>query len=77
MTYPEMTLTALMTAITMIQIKSHAGICRTGSSFIRHATTITRSAAVSSFDPSSLTVPVLRATAPSIMSLSPAAAYRA
>ena len=75
-TYPETRLVALIKAITMIQTISQYGIWMFGISYIRHTATRTKSAAVSSFDPNSLTVPVFLATAPSTMSLTPAIIYR-
>ena len=69
--YPEIRLTALIAAITMSQKISHAGICRTGISFIRQQSIIIKPVTVSSFDPNSLTVPVFLATVPSNMSLIP------
>ena len=65
-TYPEMMLIPLISAMTAIQIKSHTGISSTGIIFIRHTVTRIISATVSSCDPNSLTVPVFLATVPSI-----------
>lgn len=75
-TYPQIKLITLITAIMIIQMISHIGMWIAGMSLIRHTTTKTKSAAESSFDPNSLTVPVFRATIPSIMSLTPAMIYK-
>lgn len=66
----------LISAMRTIQIHNHNGTARLGSNFHRHTATNTKSAAVSSFAPNSVTVPVFRATRPSIISVSPAARYK-
>lgn len=77
MAYPKIALNALIAAIAIIQTASQAGTSMAGTSLIRHATNKAKSAAVSSFAPNPLAVPVFRAIAPSAMSLSPATMYRA
>ena len=65
----------MISAMPPIQSQSHKGTESVGSSFHRQTATNTKSAAVSSFAPNSLAVLVLRATAPSIMSVRPATRY--
>ena len=70
---PEMIFTTFMRAMIPIQPYSHAGILRTGSSLVRHTTTNTKSATVSSLAPNLLTVSVFLATNPSRISDNPPA----
>ena len=76
-TYPDTILMNLISAITAVQMVSHAGTSSTGINLIRQTTTKMKSAAVSNLAPNSLAMPVFRAVAPSIISERPAAAYSA
>lgn len=73
---PQIIFPILMIAIPPTHTHSQQGIWIIGRNFMKAAIVNTRSAIVSNFAPTLLVQPILRAMAPSIISLTPQSRYR-